>query len=289
MRNNTIHPIDTDRQQSQPNEAAPIKLTRAVDPLDLTEEEEEDNGSDLEPGVNYSRWGVLLKLLPIAISSLTFLYMFHLGGQIDSLRQGHNQVLVQTVGGRSITAERVDDYVRTPATVAKTVEMWRDLTFNWVQKLPDGKKDPGITIGTKTFPTRLIQASTLMSPEIRDVWYQVFQQRDDYLPRNFLGSDATRIFYPKLQTTPKSLTDPKTGKPLPDRYEVEVYGDWIEYSSENPQGKLIDRPALRLDLRSTVKTEPPLSEDADSLQRDAYELRANGLEIYDIKRIPNAR
>lgn len=289
MRNNTIDSVDTDWQESQPKEAAPIKLERAVDPLDLPNEDEEDNGSDLETGVSYSRWGVLLKLLPTAISSLMFLYMLHLGGQINSLRQGHNQVLVQTVNGRSITAEGVDNYVRTPATIEKTVQMWRDLTFNWVQKLPNGEKDPGTKIGTKVFPTRLIQGSTVMSPEIREAWYQVFQQRDDYLPNNFLGSDATRIFFPKLQTAPKSLIDPKTGRTLSDRYEVEVYGDWIEYSSQNPQGKLIDRPALRLSLRSTVKTEPPLSNDADSLQRAAYELRANGLELYDMKRIPYDR
>lgn len=285
----TIDSADTDRQESQLNKAAPLESDESADVFDLPDEEEEDNGSDFETGANYSRWGVLLKLLPIGISSLTLLYLFHLGGEINSIRQGHTQVLVQTVNGRSITAEKVDDYVRTPVTVAKTVEMWRDLTFNWVQKLPNGEQDPGTKIGEKNFPTRLIQGSTLMTPELKEVWYQVFQQREDYLPRNFLVSDATRIFYPKLQTTPKSLIDPKTGRKLPDRYEVEVYGDWIEYSSETPQGKLIDRLALRLNLRSTVKTEPPSSEDADSLQRDAYELRANGLEIYDIKRIPDAR
>lgn len=284
----TLHPTNTNPQKSQLDEELAYQKEKAGDDLNSFNEFDDDE-PDTEPQPNYSRFGVLLKLLPLGISSLTLLYLLHLGGQINSLHRGHNKVLVQTVDGRSIIAETVDNYVRTPATIAKTVQMWRDLTFNWVQKLPNGEKDPGTRIGTKVFPTRLIQASTLMSPEVREVWYQVFQQRDDYLPNNFLGSDATRIFYPKLQTTPKSLIDPKTAKPLPDRYEVEVYGDWIEYSSENPQGKLIDRPALRLYLRSTVKTQPPLSEDSDSLQRDAYELRANGLEIYDIKRIPHAR
>ncbi len=285
----TLHPTNTNPQENQlSGKELAIKSEKAGDELDSFDELDDDE-PDIKPQPGYARPVVLLKLLPLGISSLTLLYLFHLGGQIDSLRRGHNKVLVQTVDGRSMIAEPVDNYVRTPATIAKTVQMWRDLTFNWVQKLPNGERDPGTKIGTKTFPTRLIQASTLMTPEVREVWYQVFQQRDDYLPPNFLGSDATRIFYPKLQTTPKPLIDPKTAKPLPNRYEVEVYGDWIEYSSENPQGKLIDRPALRLYLRSTVKTEPPLSEDSDSLQRDAYELRANGLEIYDIKRIPYAR
>lgn len=283
----TPHPTDTNPQESQLHELASKKEEAGDDPDSFNEFD--DGEPDTEPQPSYTRFGVLLKLLPLGISSLTLLYLLHLGSQIDSLRQGHNQVLVQTVDGRSISAEPVDNYVRTPATIAKTVEMWRDLTFNWVQKLPNGERDPGTRIGTKTFPTRLIQASTLMSPEVRDVWYQVFKERDDYLPINFLGSGSTRIFYPKLQTTPKTVIDPKTAKPLPERYEVEVYGDWIEYSAYSPQGKLIDRPALRLYLRSTVKTQPPLSEDADSLQRDAYELRANGLEIYDIKRIPHAR
>ncbi len=283
----TPHPTDTNPQESQLHELA-IKKEEAGDELDSFAEFDGDE-PDTEPQPSYARFGVLLKLLPLGISSLTLLYLLHLGSRIDSLRQGHSQVLVQTVDGRSMSAEPVDNYVRTPATIAKTVEMWRDLTFNWVQKLPNGERDPGTRIGTKTFPTRLIQASTLMSPEVREVWYQVFKERDDYLPINFLGSGSTRIFYPKLQTTPKTVIDPKTAKPLPERYEVEVYGDWIEYSADSPQGKLIDRPALRLYLRSTVKTQPPLSEDADSLQRDAYELRANGLEIYDIKRIPYAR
>ena len=284
MRNNTFYPNDRNNQKSQLDEDS---LT-ATGNLDKTEEDGDDNYSSL-PQSSYSAIGVLLKILPIGISSLTLLYLLYLGGQINSLRQERNQVLVQTVNGRSMVAEKVDNSVRTPATIEKTVQMWRDLTFNWVQKLPNGEKDPGTKIGTKVFPTRLIQGSTLMSPELREVWYQMFQQRDDYLPLNFLGSDATRIFFPKLQTAPKSLTDPKSGKPLPDRYEVEVYGDWIEYSSGNPQGKVIDRPALRLHLRSTVKTETPLSADADSLQKDAYQLRTNGLEIYDIKRIPYAR
>lgn len=279
--------IETDRQESQLDKDTAV-IDETADTLDLAEEFEEDDNSSFEPELSYSRLGALLKLLPLAISSLTLLYLLYLGSQINSIRQGHNQVLVQTVEGRSMIAESVDSYVRTPATIEKTVAMWRDLTFNWVQKLPNGEKDPGTRIGTKVFPTRLVQGSTLMSPDIRDVWYQMFQQRDDYLPADFIGSDATRIFFPKLQTTPKSLTDPKTGNPLPDRYEVEIYGDWIEYSSKNPQGKLIDRPALKLRLRSTVKTEPPLNEDADSLQRAAYELRANGLEIYDIKRITHA-
>lgn len=276
--------IASARQSSQLDNEPSTKLESSINDVDLSEDFNNDDSTE-EPQLNYSRIGVLLKLLPIGISSFTVLYLFYLGGQIDNIRQGHNQVLVQTVEGRSMMAEQVDNYVRTPATIAKTVEMWRDLTFNWVQKLPNGKQDPGVRIGSKVFPTRLVQSSTLMSPEIREIWYQMFGQRNDYLPADFVGSDATRIFFPKLQTSPKSSINPQTAKPLPDRYEVEVYGDWIEYSSTNPEGKLIDRLALRLSLRSTVKTEPPLSTDADSLQRAAYELRANGLEIYNIKRI----
>jgi hypothetical protein len=257
--------------------------------LDLLDEFEPENVSQREQRFNSSTVAALLKLLPLGLSSLTLLYLFHLGGQVASIRNGHNQVLVQTVEGRSIVAERVDNYVRTPATIEKTVKLWTDLTFNWVQKLPNGEKDPGKKMGSKVLPTRLVQGSSLMSPQIQEIWYEVFQQRDDYLPRSFLGSDATRIFFPSLQTTPKPPIDPRTERPIENRYEVEVYGDWIEYSSQTPQGKLIDRLALKLRLRPVVKTEPPLSEDADSLQRAAYELRANGLEIYDIQRIPYAR
>lgn len=231
----------------------------------------------------------LLKLLPLGISILTLLYLFHLGGEVASIRKGHNQVLVQTVDGRSIVAEPVDNYVRTPATVEQTVKQWIDLTFNWVQKLPIGEIDQGKRIGAKVFPTRLVQASTLMSPDLLKVWYQVFQERDDYLPINFLGSKATRVYFPKMQTTPRPPVDSRTGQPIDNRYEVEVYGDWVEYSSETPQGKLIDHLAFVVRLRPVVKTEPPLSKDADSLQRATYELRANGLEIYDIQRIEYAR
>lgn len=276
--------IDRDRQLNQLDNEPLAELESSSNSVDLPENFDGDDLKEEAPW-DYSLLGAAIKLLPIGISSITLLYLFHLGGQIDSIRQGHNQVLVQTIGGRSITAETVDNYVRTPATIAKTVEMWRDLSFNWVQKLPNGKQDPGVRIGSKVFPTRLVAGNTLMTPEVREIWEQMFGQRNDYLPADFVGSDATRIFYPKLQTAPKPLADPKTGKALPDRYEVEVYGDWIEYSSTNPEGKLIDRPALRLNLRSTVKTEPPLNEDASSLQKAAYELRANGLEIYDIKRI----
>ncbi len=230
----------------------------------------------------------LLKLAPLGISTLTLLYLFHLGGQVASIRKGHNQVLVQTVDGRSIVAEPVDNYLRTPATVEQTVKQWSDLTFNWVQKLPNGEIDQGKRIGTKVFPTRLVEASTLMSPDLQQVWYQVFQERDDYLPTNFLGTKATRVYFPKMQTTPRPPVDPRTGQPIENRYEVEVFGDWVEYSSETPQGRLIDHLAFVVRLRPVVKTEPPLSEDADSLQRAAYELRANGLEIYDIQRIQYA-
>ncbi len=205
------------------------------------------------------------------------------------MNKNRNQVLVQTVDGRSIKAEPVDNYLRTPATVEQTVKLWTDLTFNWVQKLPNGKKDPGIKISTKIFPTRLVYGSTLLSTQMQQVWYDVFSLRDDYLSRNFFTSNTTRIFYPSLQTSPKPPIDARTLKPVENRYEVEIYGDWLEYSPENPQGKLIDRLALKLQLRPVVKTEPPLSEDADALQRVAYELRANGIEIYNIQRIPYVR
>ncbi len=231
----------------------------------------------------------LLKFLPLGISCLTLLYLFHLGGEVASIRNNDKQVLVQTVNGRSILAQRVDNYVRTSATVDLTVKLWTDLTFNWVQKLPNGKGDPGVKIGTKIFPTRFIVGSTLLSKEIQQIWLDVFLQRDDYLGRNFLNSDATRIYYPKLQTSPKPPLDERTGRPIENRLEVEIYGDWIEYSPDHPQGKLIEKLAFRLGLRPVVKTEPPISEDADSLQRAAYELRANGLEIYNIQRIPHVR
>lgn len=231
----------------------------------------------------------LLKLLPLGISCLTLLYLFHLGYVVDSIRNNDKQVLVQTVNGRSILAQAVDNYVRTSATVDLTVKLWTDLTFNWVQKLPNGKGDPGVKIGTKIFPTRFIVGSTLLSKEIQQIWLDVFLQRDDYLGRNFFSSNATRIYYPKLQTTPKPPIDERTGRPIENRLEVEIYGDWIEYSPAHPQGKLIEKLAFRLGLRPVVKTEPPISEDADSLQRAAYELRANGLEIYNIQRISHVR
>ena len=231
----------------------------------------------------------LLKLLPLGISCLTLLYLFHLGYVVDSIRNNDKQVLVQTVSGRSIIAQAVDNYVRTSATVDLTVKLWTDLTFNWVQKLPNGKADPGVKIGTKIFPTRFIVGSTLLSKEIQQIWLDVFLQRDDYLGRNFFSSNATRIYYPKLQTSPKPPLDERTGRPIENRLEVEIYGDWIEYSPAHPQGKLIEKLAFRLGLRPVVKTEPPISEDADSLQKAAYELRANGLEIYNIQRISHVR
>ena len=231
----------------------------------------------------------LLKLLPFGISCLTLLYLFHLGSVVNSIRNNDKQVLVQTISGRSILAQPVDNYVRTSATVDLTVKLWTDLTFNWVQKLPNGKADLGVKIGTKIFPTRFIVGSTLLSKEIQQIWLDVFLQRDDYLGRNFLNSDATRIYYPKLQTSPKPPLDERTGRPIENRLEVEIYGDWIEYSPAHPQGKLIEKLAFRLGLRPVVKTEPPISEDADSLQKAAYELRANGLEIYNIQRISHVR
>ncbi|CAA9385420.1 hypothetical protein AVDCRST_MAG94-5114 [uncultured Leptolyngbya sp.] len=227
----------------------------------------------------------LLKLLPLGLSTFTLLYLFYLGGQLASIRTGHNRVLVQTIHGRSIQAEPVDTYVRTPVTVEETVKLWGDLTFNWVPKLPNGEKDQGKRIGSKVFPLRLIYASTLMTHDTRQLWYQMFQARDDLLPGNFLASGATRVYYPKLQTMPRLALDPRTGKPINNSFEVELYGEWVEYGPSSPQGKLVDKAAFLLRLRPVVKTEEPLSDDADSLQRAAYELRANGLEIYDIERI----
>lgn len=271
---------------------APLAQEELVDLDSLDESGEsgdEETSADSRRRSSPRNLAPLLKLLPLGISTVTLLYLFHLGGQVASIRKGHNQVVVQTVNGRSIIAEPVDNYVRTPATVEQTVKQWTDLTFNWVQKLPNGEIDQGKRIGAKVFPTRLVQASTLMTPDLQQVWHQVFQERDDYLPTNFLGSKATRVYFPKMQTTPRPPVDPRTGKAIENRYEVEVYGDWVEYSSETPQGKLIDHLAFVVRLRPVVKTEPPLSEDADSLQRAAYELRANGLEIYDIQRIEYAR
>jgi len=258
---------------------------------DLLDEPESEN----DPSRKSSRWSdtlsvaALVKLLPLALSSLTLLYLFHLGGQIASIRNSHTQALVQTNNGHSFMAEQVDDYVRTPATVEQTVKQWTDLTFNWVQKLPNGKQDEGTLIGGKLFPTRLVQGSTLMSYDIRQVWYQVFQRRDDYLPPNFLGSKATRVFFPLLETKSRPPLDSRTGQPIPNRYEVEEHGDWVEYSPEAPQGKLIDRVHFLIRLRPVVKTEPPLSDDAAPLQRIAYGLRGNGLEIYDVERMKNVR
>lgn len=249
----------------------------------------EDDTRDTQSESNARVVATLLKLLPSGISCLTLLYLFHLGSVVTSIRNNDKQVLVQTQGGRSILAQAVDNYVRTSATVDLTVKLWTDLTFNWVQKLTNGKVDPGVKIGTKIFPTRFIVGSTLLSKEIQQIWLDVFLQRDDYLGRNFFSSNATRIYYPKLQTSPKPPIDERTGRPIENRLEVEIYGDWIEYSPENPQGKLIEKLAFRLGLRPVVKTEPPISEDADSLQRAAYELRANGLEIYNIQRISHVR
>lgn len=226
----------------------------------------------------------VLKALPVGLSFLTLLYLFYLGGQVASIRQD-DQVLVQTVNGKSIVAEPVDSNVRTPATVTKTIKQWADLSFNWGQKLPNGEQDPGYKTQGKTFPTRVIEGSMLMTYEVQQIWYQMFQERDDYLPPSFLHSDATRVFFPTLQTKPRLAQDLRTGQPLPDRIEVEVHGDWVEYSSRTPEGKLVDRLSFLLSLRPVVKTEDPLAADADSLQQAAYELRANGLEIYDIQRI----
>lgn len=263
-------------------------LAAEPEDLDAFDDFEADARTESQHQSKSSTTATVIKALPLGISLLTLLYLFHLGGQVASIRKGDNQVLVQTVDGRSILAEPVDNYVRTPATVEQTVKQWTNLTFNWVQKLPNGEPDPGHPMNGKAFPTRLVYGSSLMSHEIQQVWYQVFQEREDYLPPNFLGSDATRVFFPKLQTTPRPPVDPRTGKPIQDRYEVEVHGDWVEYSSRTPQGKLIDRLSLVLRLRPVGKTEKSLSEDADSLQQAAYELRANGLEIYDIQRIEHA-
>lgn len=253
--------------------------------LESLDEFESEDDSNTQSQSNASPIATLFKLLPLGISCWTLFYLFHLGGEVASIRNNYKQVLVQTVDGRSILAQPVDNLVRTPVTVEQTVKLWIDLSLNWVQKLPDGKQDPGVKIATKIFPTRLVYGSTLLSQESQQIWYDVFKQRDDYLPSNFFTSNATRIFYPKLQTSPKPPLDDRTGQPIENRYEVEIYGDWIEYSPENTQGKLIDRLALKLRLRPVVKTEPPLSEDADSLQQAAYQLRANGLEIYNIQRI----
>lgn len=276
--------IDPDSDLGDPNQG--WVNTDLQDPEDQ-EEEEFDSFEEEDPdeAAQASPTAVLMKLLPLGLSVLTLLYLFHLGGQVASIRKGHNQVLVQTVNGRSIAAEPVDNYVRTAATVHETVYQWVLLTYNWAQTRPNGEKDEGRQIGTKVFPTSFFYASTLMSRDIQSPWYQVFQQRDDYLPSKFLGSGATRVYYPKMQTTPKHPIDPRTGKAIKDRYEVEYWGEWVEYSPEEPQGKLIDKPAYRLRLRPVVKTQPPLAKTADPLQAAAYELRANGLEIYHIERI----
>ena len=112
-----------------------------------------DDTRDTQSESNARAVATLLKLLPLGISCLTLLYLFHLGSIVDSIRNNDKQVLVQTQGGRSILAQRVDNYVRTSATVDLTVKLWTDLTFNWLQKLPNGKGDPGEKIGTKIFPT----------------------------------------------------------------------------------------------------------------------------------------
>ncbi len=270
-----------EKQALSNQEAANQELDNEFDLVDDTRDSQSESNAR---GV-----ATLLKLLPLGISCLTLLYLFHLGSVVDSIRNNDKQVLVQTQGGRSILAQRVDNYVRTSATVDLTVKLWTDLTFNWVQKLPNGKGDPGVKIGTKIFPTRFIVGSTLLSKEIQQIWLDVFSQRDDYLGRNFFSSNETRIYYPKLQTIPKPPIDERTGRPIENRLEVEIYGDWIEYSPDHPQGKLIEKLAFRLGLRPVVKTEPPISEDADSLQKAAYELRANGLEIYNIQRISHVR
>jgi len=276
---NTTKPLKT-HQEGIYLPDSPDQESEDLDSLGELGEEDTRTGRWSSPSAS-----ALLKLLPLGISLFTLLYLFHLGGQLASIRNEHNQVLVQTVNGRSIKAEPVDSYVRTPTTVEETVKLWSDLTFNWVPKLPNGEKDQGKRIGFKVFPLRLIYASTLMSQETRQLWYQMFQARDDFLPSNFLASGATRVYYPKLQTTPRLSLDPRTGQPLKNSFEVELYGEWVEYGPNSPQGKLVDKAAYLLRLRPVVKTEEPLSDDADSLQRAAYELRANGLEIYNIERI----
>lgn len=278
---------NAEQQLSPSNSFAqkPVELAKQFPPDEL-DELDANASSDSRHWSDSSIVAALVKLLPLGTSVFTLLYLFHLGGEIANIRNNHNQVLIQTINGHSILAEPVDNYVRTPVTVEQTVNDWRDLTFNWVQKLPDGKKDEGKQLGGKAFPTRLLEGSTLMSYDVQQVWYKVFLEREDYLPSNFLQRNATRVFYPLLQTQPRSPLDSRAGQPIPNRYEVEVHGDWVEYSPETPpQGKLIDRIHLLVRLRPVVKTEPPLSQDADLLQRVAYELRANGLEIYDIQRI----
>ncbi len=106
----TLHPTNTNPQESQLDEELAHQKEEAGDELDSFNEFDETE-PDTEPQANYSRFGALFKLLPLGISSLTLLYLLHLGGQINSLRQGGNQVLVQTVDGRSIIAEKVDDSI----------------------------------------------------------------------------------------------------------------------------------------------------------------------------------
>ena len=276
---NTTKPVNTE-QEGTYLPAPPDQEPEDLDSLEGLGEEDASTGWWSSPSAL-----ALLKLLPLGLSTFTLLYLFHLGGQLASIRTGHSQVLVQTINGRSIQAEPVDTYVRTPVTIEETVKLWSDLTFNWVPKLPNGELDQGKRIGSKVFPLRLIYASTLMTQDTRQLWYQMFQARDDLLPGNFPASGATRVYYPKLQMMPRLSLDPRTGQPINNSFEVEVYGEWVEYGPSSPQGKLVDKPAYLLRLRPVVKTEEPLSDDADSLQRAAYELRANGLEIYDIERI----
>ncbi len=62
--------------------------------LESPDEFDSEDDGDTQSQSNTSPIATLFKLLPVGISCWTLLYLFHLGGEVASIRNNYKQVLV---------------------------------------------------------------------------------------------------------------------------------------------------------------------------------------------------
>jgi hypothetical protein len=216
---------------------------------------------------------------------LLILFLFILQGlniRQLSLRKPPN--FVQLIDGKPITA--TDDLQRKPEEIRQFINKTMTSIFNWSGKLASGdieeipKPDPGIIIKT---PQGVIQKISTSS------WVAGFALSEDFR-KGFLGKIAEMTPPEIFSTNPsqamsaqliiKRVYPPQ--KIAPGKWRVGMVANLIQ--KKQSDGRRIITPFNKDFLVQAIDDfATPLTDNYSDLQKAIYNIRADKLEIYEIR------
>jgi hypothetical protein len=220
---------------------------------------------------------------------LFILFLFVLEGlkiRQLSLRKPPN--FVQLIDGKPITV--IDDLERDPEAIRQFISKTMTLIFNWSGTLPPAtieegakpKPDPGIVIktpkgGSQKISTKTWLAGFALSEDFRKGFLSKIAE---ITPPEIFSNNPTQAISAELII--KRVYPPE--KIAPGKWRVGMVADLIQ-KKQSDERKVIIPFNKDLLVQAVDYFTPPLAEKSSDLQKAIYSIRADKLEIYEIRKL----